>query len=74
MSPRMTTIEDTTFIFKFDGTNFHLWKLKIQMILKELDLWSIIEGTEARPTVQDNPEEFSTQLSAWQKKNAKFIC
>ena len=73
----MTLLEGTISISKFDGTNFHLWKLKIRMILEELELWSIIEGTEARPELKENTEEFSKKLAAWQKKNAKarrIIC
>ena len=73
----MTSLEGTTSISKFAGSNFHLWKLKVRMILEELELWSIIEGTEGRPTQEENTEDFSTKLSAQYKKNAKarrIIC
>ena len=73
----MTSLEGTISISKFDGTNFHLWKLKARMILEELELWSIIEGTERRPQPQDDVSHFTEKLSTWQKKNAKarrIIC
>ena len=31
-------------ISKFDGTNFHAWKFKIQMVLEERDLWEVVSG------------------------------
>ena len=29
-------------INKFDGTNFHTWKFKMQMVLEERDLWEVV--------------------------------
>ena len=40
-----TTIMDyasTSRINKFDRTNFHSWKFKMQMVLKERDLWEVV--------------------------------
>ena len=34
----------TTRINKFDGTNFHAWKFKMQMVLEERDLWEVVCG------------------------------
>ena len=31
-------------INKFDGTNFHTWKFKIQMVLEERDVWKVVSG------------------------------
>uniref|UniRef100_A0AAV1VC38 DUF4219 domain-containing protein n=1 Tax=Peronospora matthiolae TaxID=2874970 RepID=A0AAV1VC38_9STRA len=31
-------------INKFDGTNFHTWKFKMQMVLEERDLWEVTSG------------------------------
>ena len=31
-------------ISKFDGTNSHAWKFKIQMVLEEQDLWKVVSG------------------------------
>jgi len=33
-----------TRISKFDGTNFHTWKFKMQMVLEERDLWEVASG------------------------------
>uniref|UniRef100_A0AAV1UA20 DUF4219 domain-containing protein n=1 Tax=Peronospora matthiolae TaxID=2874970 RepID=A0AAV1UA20_9STRA len=34
----------TARINKFQGTNFHTWKFKMQMVLEEHDLWEITCG------------------------------
>ena len=34
-----TAVTTTARINKFDGSNFHLWKFKMQMVLEEWDLW-----------------------------------
>ncbi|TMW61094.1 hypothetical protein Poli38472_014555 [Pythium oligandrum] len=31
-------------INKFDGTNFHTWKFKMQMVLEERDVWEVVSG------------------------------
>ncbi|KAF1318429.1 Integrase catalytic core protein, partial [Globisporangium splendens] len=31
-------------INKFDGTNFHTWKFKMQMVLEERELWEVVSG------------------------------
>uniref|UniRef100_A0AAV1TQA7 CCHC-type domain-containing protein n=1 Tax=Peronospora matthiolae TaxID=2874970 RepID=A0AAV1TQA7_9STRA len=31
-------------INKFDGTNFHTWKFKMQMVVEERDLWEVTSG------------------------------
>ena len=53
---------------KFNGNNFHTWKVKFQMHLMNRGLWSIVKGTEQAPT---DPK----LLVEWEKKeeNANFI-
>ena len=34
---------------KFGGEKFHLWKLKMRMLLEDKDLWDIVTGEEERP-------------------------
>src|SRR5688572_26736591 len=34
----------TARINKFDGTNFHTWKFKMQMVLEERELWDVVSG------------------------------
>ncbi|KAG3045812.1 hypothetical protein PI124_g23574 [Phytophthora idaei] len=38
------TSTTTARINKFDGTNFHTWKFKMQMVLEERDLWEVVSG------------------------------
>ena len=47
-------------IDKFDGTNFHLWKFKMQMVLEDKDLRSIVSGEEVEP-VREGATEVSLQ-------------
>jgi len=35
-------------IAKFVGENFHLWKFKMQMLLEDKELWSIVSGTKVK--------------------------
>src|SRR5689334_13148730 len=34
----------TARINKFDGTNFHTWKFKMQMVLEDRELWEVVCG------------------------------
>lgn len=38
---------------KFGGENFHLWKFKMSMVLKERKLWNMVKGTGRRPSESD---------------------
>ncbi|KAF1316242.1 Integrase catalytic core protein, partial [Globisporangium splendens] len=38
------TDSNTSRINKFEGTNFHAWKFKMQMVLEERDLWEVVSG------------------------------
>jgi hypothetical protein len=49
---------------KFNGINFHTWKVKIQMHLMNKGLWSIVKGNEKAPTDVK-------LLSEWEKKEDK---
>ena len=46
---------------KFNGNNFHKWKVKVQMHLMNISLWSIVKGTE-----QDSTDPIL--LVEWEKK------
>ena len=35
---------------KFNGHNFHTWKVKIQLHLTSKNLWGIVKGIETEPT------------------------
>ena len=56
-------------IEKFDGKNFHLWKFKMQMILEDKDLWSIVCGEEVEPA-DDGPAAASIPKSRKRARKA----
>src|SRR5579875_408018 len=41
--------ESVRVLEKFNGTNFNLWKFKMNLALSSMDLWEIVEGTEEAP-------------------------
>ena len=49
---------------KFNGNNFHTWKVKVQMHLMNRGLWSIVKGIEL---VSIDPR----LLVEWEKKEEK---
>jgi hypothetical protein len=61
MSTNTTSLTSYT-IAKFDGTNYHLWKFKIQMVLEEKDLWDAL--------VEDRPATVEGALD-WDRKDRK---
>ena len=42
-------------IDKFNGGNFNLWKLKIEMLLAFMDFWDIIDGSKEAPPSNADP-------------------
>lgn len=55
---------ESRLVDKFDGTNFHLWKVRMQMYLLDKDLWRIVDGSETRPTtIAEQPD--------WDKRDGK---
>ena len=55
-------------ISKFDVTNFHAWKFKMQMVLEERDLWELVSG-------EIKAEQCVTQLDqvAYKRKSRKAM-
>ena len=49
---------------KFNGFNFHTWKVKIQLQMMSRNLWSIVKGTERVPTDV-------RQLNEWEKREER---
>jgi hypothetical protein len=47
---KMASVESPGFPEKFAGTNFHTWKVKMEMVLLGRDLWSVVEGRELKPS------------------------
>ena len=76
-SPNSATANDSSLaamdasslrISKFDGTNFHAWKFKMQMVLEERDLWEIVSG-------EIKAEQCKTQLdqATYKRKSRKAM-
>jgi hypothetical protein len=36
-------------VAKFDGTNFHLWKFQLGILLQGQELWEVTNGTHEKP-------------------------
>jgi hypothetical protein len=49
---------------KFNGHNFHAWKVNIQLHLMSRNLWAIVKGTEKAPTD-------ARQLLEWEKREER---
>ena len=49
---------------KFNGLNFHTWKVKIQLEMMSRNLWSIVKGIEKTPTD-------ARHLVEWEKKEER---
>ena len=61
-------------IDKFDGTNFHLWKFKMQMVLEDKDLWSIVSGEEVEPVGEGTTEASLQKFRKRARKAMATIC
>jgi len=35
-------------IEKLDGTNYHVWKFKMQLVLEDKELFGVIDGTDVK--------------------------
>ena len=49
---------------KFNGLNFHTWKVKIQLQMMSRNLWSIVKGIERAPID-------ARQLNEWEKREER---
>ena len=61
-------------IDKFDGTNFHLWKFKMQMVLEDKDLWGIVSGEEVEPAGEGTTEASVQKFRKRARKALATIC
>ena len=46
---------------KFEGPKFHTWKIKIQLLLVEKDLWDIVNETIQKPVDADKITKWTTK-------------
>lgn len=47
---------------KFEGHEFHTWKIKVQLSLIEKDLWEIVDGTVTKPQDADAATKWMTKF------------
>ena len=55
-----------------DGTNFQMWKFRVQMVLGVWGLWNIVSGDEAQPDETTHPIESKEWLSKDQEAHAQI--
>ncbi|HUC20060.1 MAG TPA: hypothetical protein VMR98_01030, partial [Candidatus Polarisedimenticolaceae bacterium] len=59
---------------KFDGTNYFVWRRKMETQLRALGQWEVVEGTITAPTIavlgSPTPEE-TRNLDAWKLRAAR---
>ncbi|CAI5744328.1 unnamed protein product [Peronospora destructor] len=70
-------------INKLDGTNFHAWKFKMQMVLEERDLWEVVSGevklehcvtTLDQATLKRSPaRRWRSSASRWKTRNCRWF-
>jgi len=51
-------------IKKFDGTDYKSWSLEIEILLKQKQVFGIVDGTEEAPDAKDG-----TEFKAWKKQH-----
>jgi len=51
-------------IKKFDGTDYKSWSLEVEILLKQKQVLSIVDGTEEAPDAKDR-----TEFKAWKKRH-----
>jgi hypothetical protein len=68
MSPpaTMATINEFKSIEKFNGENFGIWKFRMEMLLKSMEIWTMVDGTEVMP-------EDTKDMLPWKIKNDKAM-
>ena len=67
-------MEMSQHIDKFDGTNFYLWKFKMQMVLEDKDLWGIVSGEEVEPAGEGTTEASVQKFRKRARKALATIC
>src|ERR1700676_600972 len=60
-------------IGKLDGGNYHVWVMKMQLILQSAELWEVVSGEEPKPLASAAADA----VAAWSKKDNKarvYVC
>jgi transposase InsO family protein len=56
-------------VARFDGTNFHLWKFQLRILLQGQDLWEVTDGTHEKPEASSA----DATRKDWNTKNNKAM-
>ena len=60
-------------VYKFDGSNFTLWKFQVWLVLEQRDLTNVILGSELEPPAQTDDDGKITNEDAIKKWKQKGI-
>jgi hypothetical protein len=55
---------------RFDGSNYHTWKFRPEMILLDKDLWLVVDGKSVRPSTTNGQTTWERRD---QRAKASFI-
>ena len=62
---------DTLKIFKFDGSDYHLWEFSMICYLKVVKLWSYVNGDIGRPDLRSEEGLTTQDLEIWEDANTE---
>ncbi len=48
---------------KFDGGNFHLWNIKMHMMLSKHGLWNFVDGSPTIPHDEDQITDYNEKAT-----------
>ena len=65
----MTDIREASSVDKYDGSNFHLWKMHLSFIFQSRDIFPIVNGTLKKVALSTAADK---QL--WEKKRQTSHC
>ena len=64
----MSDIRESSSVDKYNGTNFHLWKMHLSFIFQSRELFSIVNGTSKKSALTTVADKMT-----WEKKDKQAI-
>ena len=64
----MSDIREASSVDRYDGSNFHLWKMHLSFIFQSRDLFSIVNGTLKKAALNTAADKL-----IWEKKDKQAI-
>ena len=61
-------IRESSSVDRYDGSNFHLWKMHLSFIFQSRDQWSIVNGTLKKAALSSAADKM-----LWEKKDKQAI-